>query len=311
MMKRKIYAVGETVYDIIFKNAKPVDAKPGGALLNTAVSLGRLGTDVWLIGDIADDVVGEITLDFLEKNNVKTDYIYHYDDAKSRLALAFLNDDNNAKYSFYKIRTNSAAKLIFPEPHENDIILFGSYYGMKHEIREDLVAFLTKARQTGAIIVYDPNFRAAHRSMLNEVMPMIQENMKLSHIIKGSDEDFLYIFGKDNAPGTYKIVSEITDAALIYTANRHGVWLNTKNYSDHYDALAIDPVSTIGAGDTFMAGVGYSLVKNKLFFDDAEKISKEYWDKIIKTSIEFSGHVCMHYDNYVSTELAEKYKINN
>ena len=306
---RKLYAVGETVYDIIFKNGKPVDAKPGGALLNTAVSLGRLGADVWLIGDIADDAVGEITLDFLQKNNVKTEFIYHYDDAKSRLALAFLDDDNNAKYSFYKIRTTSEAKLIFPEPSENDIILFGSYYGMKFEIREGLVAFLKKAREVGAIIVYDPNFRAAHRNILNEVMPLIRENMKLAHIIKGSDEDFLYIFGKDNAPGTYKIVSEITDAALIYTANRHGVWLNTKNYSRHYDALAIDPVSTIGAGDTFMAGVGYSLVQNKLFFDDSDKISREYWDKIIKTSIEFSGQVCMQYDNYVSLELAEKYKI--
>jgi fructokinase len=145
--------------------------------------------------------------------------------------------------------------------------------------------------------------------MLKDVLPMIHENMKLAHIIKGSDEDFLYIFGKDNAPGTYNLVKEITDAALIYTANRHGVWLNTKMYSKHYDALAIDPVSTIGAGDTFMAGVGYSIVKHKLFFDDPDKISSEYWDKIIRTSIEFSGHVCMHYDNYVSLELAETHKL--
>lgn len=306
---RKVYAVGETVYDIIFKNQKPVDAKPGGALLNTAISLGRLGIDIWLIGDIADDVVGDIILETLNKNNVNTDYMFKYDDAKSRLALAFLDDDNNAKYSFYKIRKSGAVKLIFPEPKKDDIILFGSFYGMKSEIREDLVAFLQKARDVGSIIVYDPNFRAAHRNMLDSVFDMIKENMKFSHIIKGSDEDFYYIFGKDNAPGAYKFVKEITDGALIYTANRHGVWLNTENYEEHYNALAIDPISTIGAGDTFLAGVAYSLIKNKLFFDDAAKMSREYWDKIITTSIQMSGHVCMSYDNYVEPEFAAKYKL--
>jgi fructokinase len=304
---RKIYCVGETVYDIIFKNGKIVDGKPGGALLNTSVSLGRLGTSVYLVGDLADDKIGDITLDFLNENNVNTEYIFRYNDAKSRLALAFLNDENTPSYSFYKIRKTGEAQLIFPEPNENDIVLFGSFYGMKTEIRQGLVEFLIEARKKGAIIVYDPNFRTAHKSMLTEVMPMIEENMRLSHIIKGSDEDFLNIFGKDNAPGTYKIVKELTDASLIYTANRHGVWLSTKNYHNHFDALPIEPVSTVGAGDTFMAGVAYSIVKHKLIFDNPDKISREYWDKIITTSIEFSGHVCMEYDNYVMPDFALKY----
>jgi len=305
---RNIYAVGESVFDIIFKNKRPVDGKPGGALLNTSVSLGRLGLDVYLIGDLADDVIGDYTLEFLVENGVKTDLVYRYTDAKSRLALAFLDDDNNAKYSFYKIRKTGEAILTFPEPKKDDIVLFGSFYGMKFEIRKELVAFLTKAREVGSIIVYDPNFRAAHKDMLLEVMPLIKENMKLAHIIKGSDEDFLHIFGKDNAPGTYKKVKELTDAALIYTANRHGVWLYSGSFESHYDALAIEPVSTIGAGDTFMAGVGYSIVKNKLYFEDPAMISKEYWDKIIRTSIEFSGHVCMQYDNYVTKDFAKNYK---
>ncbi len=306
---RKIYAVGETIYDIIFKNGKPIDAKPGGALLNTSVSLGRLGLDISLIGDVADDAVGEIIAHFLTENNVATDSMYRYTDAKSRLALAFLDNDNNAKYSFYKIRKTGSAKLSFPTPKKDDLILFGSFYGMKSEIREDLVAFLKQARAVGAIIIYDPNFRAAHKDVLPEVIEMIKENMELSHIIKGSDEDFLHIFGKDNAPGTYKKIKEITNAALIYTANRHGVWLNTGSYEEHYNALAIEPVSTIGAGDTFMAGIAYSIIKNNLFFDDADKISRQFWDKMITTSIEFSGHVCMVYDNYVTQKFADKVKL--
>lgn len=304
---RNIYTIGETVFDIIFKNNRPVDAKPGGALLNTSVSLGRLNTNVCLVGDLANDKVGEIIVDFLKENNVNTDFIFRYDDSRSRLALAFLDKNNNAEYSFYKIRKKGKAQLTFPEIKKDDIVLFGSFYGIKPEIRPELVEFLKTAKQNGAVIIYDPNFRAAHKNTINEVKDMIFENMKLSHIIKGSDEDFLHIFGKDNAPGTWQKIKEITDAALIYTANRHGVWLYTENFNKHYDALAIEPVSTIGAGDTFMAGTAFSIIKNNLFFDNADKISQNYWDKIIKTSIEFSGHVCMIYDNYVSKEFAEKY----
>ncbi len=306
---RKVYTIGETIYDIIFKDEKPVDAKPGGALLNTSVSLGRLGIDVSLVGDLADDIIGKYILKFLNRNGVNTDMIYTYTDARSRLALAFLDADNNAEYSFYKIRKQGVAKLNYPEVKRDDVILFGSFYAIKPEIHDELMNFIKYARDKGAIIVYDPNFRAAHRDELNELKPLIEQNMALSHIVKGSDEDFLHIFGTDNAPGSYEKVSELTDAALIYTANRHGVWLHTKTYSDHFDALAIQPVSTIGAGDTFMAGIGYSIITNDLRVETAHDIPNALWDKIIRTSIQFSGHVCMHYDNYVSVDFADDYRM--
>ena len=44
---RRIFAIGETVFDIIFKDGKPITSTPGGSLLNTAVTLGRLGLDVY------------------------------------------------------------------------------------------------------------------------------------------------------------------------------------------------------------------------------------------------------------------------
>ena len=67
---RKIYTVGEAIYDIIFVNRKPIDAKVGGAMINTSVSLGRLGLPIHYIGDTANDVVGDIMVDFLKENHV-------------------------------------------------------------------------------------------------------------------------------------------------------------------------------------------------------------------------------------------------
>src|ERR1035437_6824051 len=99
---RKVYTIGETVLDIVFKNLQPVAAKAGGSMLNTAVSLGRLGLPVHFISEYGIDTVGEIIDGFLNSNSVATQYVYHYADGKSALALAFLDEKNNANYSFYK-----------------------------------------------------------------------------------------------------------------------------------------------------------------------------------------------------------------
>lgn len=305
---RNVYTVGETVFDIIFKNELPVEAKPGGALVNTSVSLGRLGMNVSLVGDFANDPVGDIIERFLIRNNVSTKYITRYSNAKSRLLLAFLDDENNPDYSFYKIRKNGKAQLTYPKVKKDDIIYFGSFYSIKEEIRPELVEFLKEARKQKAIIVYDPNFRAAHLEMLNEVYPFIKENLKFADIIKGSDEDFENIYKTTTAEETHEKVRPLTNAHLVYTANRRGVHLFSSTHQGHYPARKIHPVSTVGAGDSFDAGMIYALLKNDIRHEDLDTISKEMWDRIIDTAIDFATEVCMSYKNYLPTEVAEKMK---
>ena len=86
---RKIIGIGETVFDIIFKNNQPLTARPGGSVYNALISLGRLGTQPIFISEIGDDKIGGIIKSFLLENNVETQYIYSYDRGKTPLALAF------------------------------------------------------------------------------------------------------------------------------------------------------------------------------------------------------------------------------
>ncbi|NVO04130.1 MAG: carbohydrate kinase, partial [Bacteroidetes bacterium] len=243
-----IYTIGETVYDIIFKNNIPIDAKAGGAMLNTSVSLGRLNIPVALIGDYANDKVGEIIESFLIENGVNTQYITKYPVGKTRLALAFLDDENNAEYSFYKLAINDNCKLSFPKVTKNDYILFGSFYAIKKEIRNELFEFLSHAKNNGAIIIYDPNFRTSHLDILEEVIPMIQENIAISNIVKGSDEDFLNIFQLTNENEIYNKIKDFGCENLILTKNKLGVSLFTPALQKNFKTPAIIPISTIGAG---------------------------------------------------------------
>jgi fructokinase len=187
---RKIYTIGETLYDIIFQNNRPIASKPGGAMLNTAVTLGRLRLPVNLISEYSVDPVGEKIETFLEENHVQTDYIYKYHDGQTAIALAFLDKDNNASYTFYKLYPAERLNIRIPEFKKDDILIFGSLFALNSDVRDKLLDLLQKAREQGAIILYDPNFRSPHQEELPSLKPVILQNMSFADIVRGSDEDF-------------------------------------------------------------------------------------------------------------------------
>lgn len=68
---RTVYCMGETVMDILFRGSTPIVANAGGSALNSAVSLGRAGTNVEFIGEVGNDSTGTHILDFLNANHVE------------------------------------------------------------------------------------------------------------------------------------------------------------------------------------------------------------------------------------------------
>jgi len=305
---RNIYTIGETVLDILFKNQLPFTAKAGGACLNSAVTLGRLKLPVHFIGEYGLDEVGNIIDNFLKANNVSTRYVYRYYDGKSTLALAFLNENNDASYDFYKIYPENRLDLQFPVLHEDDIVLFGSIYAVTLEVRKKLMEFINQARLKNAIVIYDPNFRKQHLHELPKLRPLILENMSYADIVRGSNEDFSFILGADNADEAYaEIAGQCKN--LLYTANKTGVYVRTAELKLTLPVKSIEPVSTIGAGDNFNAGVVYSLFKHNIGHKDIESMDATLWANIVSTAVEFATHVCMNYDNYISEEFAGEYRL--
>ena len=167
-----------------------------------------------------------------------------------------------------------------------------------------MAAFLTKARENGALLLYDPNFRKAHLSQLPTVKPFIDENIRLAHITKGSDEDFHYILDTSDVSKIHRYAETNGCRHLIYTANRNGAWLFSGDGTTHFPALKIKPVSTVGAGDSFNAGMLYALHRLKVNAETVETLSGDDWAFIIQQAIRFASEVCVRYDNYISPEFA-------
>jgi fructokinase len=304
---RKVYTIGETVLDILFRENQPFAAKAGGACLNSAISLGRLGTPVDFIGEYGLDEVGNFIDRFLKENNVSTEYVYRYFDGKSSLALAFLNEKNDASYDFYKIYPKKRFRIRFPEIQADDIILFGSFYAITLEVREVMIKFIQEANKKKAIVMYDPNFRKQNLHDLPKLKPMILENISYSNIVRGSNEDFSFVFGTRNADDTYELLKEKCPI-ILYTASTKGVFLRTPKVKEQFNIKSIVPLSTIGAGDNFNAGIVYSLLRNEIGLKALNNLSLNDWEPIINTAISFATHVCMSYDNYIDTDFVNSFK---
>lgn len=305
---RKIYTIGETVLDIVFKNDIPVTAKAGGSMLNTAVSLGRMGLPIHFISEYGTDEAGQIINDFLAANGTDTQHVYKYSDGKSALALAFLDEKNNARYSFYKAYPPERLKINFPEINKDDILMFGSFYGVTSEIREILRSFLKEAQKRQAIIIYDPNFRKSHLFELDKLRPAILENLAFADIVRCSDEDVNMIFNTHNCEEAFAAISPYC-TIMIYTSGPKDVTLRTKVLSQHYPVEQITPLSTIGAGDSFNAGLISGLFNNDITREELTSLTPKTWQKLIEQGIAFSTAVCQVYENYIPLEFAKT--INN
>jgi fructokinase len=306
---RKIYGIGETVFDIIFKNEQPQAAKAGGAMLNSTVSLGRIGLPVSFISEYAGDNVGKIIDNFLSENGVGTGYVDHYKDGKTKLALAFLNERNDASYTFYQDYPEKRLSIDLPVINKDDIILCGSIYSITCEIRKKFMNLITKSKENDAIVIYDPNFRPSHSSDLETLMPMIIENMQAAKLVRGSNEDFKNIFGANTPDEAWNAVRKYCNC-LVYTANSEGVYVRTISYSGKFGVKAIKPISTIGAGDNFNAGMMAAIFLNQITSDQLDKMEEEKWSKVISMGVDFATNVCLSYENYISLEFAEELKNN-
>jgi fructokinase len=303
-----IYAIGETLLDIIFRNGQPVSATPGGSMLNTAVSLGRLGIPVSFVSDYGNDEVGHMIDKFLTSNQVDISHVRRYENHKSGLALAFLNESSDASYEFYKDFPEKRLEDLKIPFRRGDFLLFGSFFALTTEVRKPLLRVLNDAREAGVIIMYDPNFRKPHLRELDVLRPLIMENIRYADLVRGSDEDFELIFGVSSASQAWKIVEKEGCRGLYYTANRNGVDIISDGISIHLRVPGLSPVSTIGAGDNFNAGILYTLMKKLVTRDELQHLPELTWRRTGENAIAFSSDVCMHYENYISFSFADEMK---
>jgi len=304
---RKVIGIGETVLDIIFRDSQPVSALPGGSTFNAIISLARSGVTTRFISETGNDHVGSIITSFLEQNGCPATSVSIYPDSKSPLSLAFLNEQNDADYVFYKDHPNDRLDFVMPDIQADDIVLFGSYYALNPVIRKQVYEFLAFAREQGAILYYDVNFRAAHQSEVVRLRSNLLENFELADIVRGSSEDFEVLFRKTDAAAIYRSEIMFYTHRFIYTRAAEQIEVfSDGGFHKQYPVAPVQTVSTVGAGDNFNAGLLFGLIRDGITRQQLEQgLSEQQWDRLIASGQAFSAEVCASLQNYVSPAFGD------
>ena len=308
---RKVIGIGETVLDIIFKDDEPVSAVPGGSVFNALISLGRAGVNAALISETGNDHIGKKIIRFMESNGIDSSNVNVYAESKSPLSLAFLNEKNDAEYIFYKDHPHDQLDFIYPDIQPDDIVMFGSFYAINPVIRPQVAGLLEYAKNHGAILYYDVNFRASHSNEVMKITPNLLDNLEMADVVRGSNEDFSILFKHNDADSVYRTDISFYCHNFIYTQGSEPVEVRAEGgVNCQYPVGNTQTVSTIGAGDNFNAGFVYGLIKYGITKDDIQRgLTREQWDKLVECAQMFSCECCKNINNYISKEFGEKLKI--
>lgn len=308
---RKVIGIGETVLDIIFKNGKPIEAVPGGSSFNALISLGRAGVNASFISEAGNDRIGEYVIQFLRDNGVNADDVSIFPDSKSPISLAFLDEQNNPDYIFYKDHPHDQLEFSMPDVQRDDIVLFGSFFALNPVVRPQVAGFLEYAKERGAILYYDVNYRSSHRDDIMKITPNLIENLEMADFVRGSDVDFDVLYKKADPDKVYNAEISFYCKKFICTRGAEPVEVRGENgFKKSYPAIKTNTVSTIGAGDNFNAGFVFGMMQQGIVRDDIERgLTEKQWDALLQSAQLFSSECCKDIYNYVSKEFGKSVQL--
>lgn len=300
---KQVLAFGEALLDLVYRGNHFIGSCPGGSVVNTCISLGRCGMPVQLMTETGEDEYGHHIRGFLSDNHISIDHSVVYPGRKTASSHALLDDKGNATYTFQKDYPEKRFSTQLPGLDENTILLFGSFSSLEASLQQVLHGLLGRAVTGNSLIFYDPNIRQHKLDPHTESYAWLKRNLAMAHIIRGSDEDFMQVFGTDSITQVWQGIQPSVCKLLIITRGSKGVeaFNGIRNFQlPVYGASESTLiVSTIGAGDAFNAGIIAAICKNPEVIGDDKSIRPEFVEKVLSVGLQFSAEVCSSIENFV------------
>jgi fructokinase len=285
MAKPEIICLGEALIDIaplekglsIVANGK-MQLAAGGAPANVAVGLARLGTASGFMGCLGDDFFGHYLRDVLNENGVDTATLYLTKAANTGLAFISWDARGDAEYLFY--RSPSADTVFAPEQIQPDafegvkVLQIGSLLLATEPSGAATFRALELARKSGALISYDLNLRLSFWESPEIAREKISKPLEYASIVKLNRGELAFLTGEDDpAAGVAKLWRD-NFRLVVVTLDTEGCYFHTATKNGKVGAYKVTPVDTVGAGDSFLAGLLHSLNRAGFRFED-ESIIRE------------------------------------
>jgi len=229
---------------------------PGGAVFNTAVALGRLGVPAGFLSGLSTDVFGQMLAAALDASGVDTALCVR---SARPTALAFVTlEDGRARYAFHDEMT--AGRMIraadLPAvPQTAEALFFGGISLMVEPCGGAYQALMEREAGSGRVMMLDPNVRPSFIADEAVYRARIARMVALADIVKLSDEDLRWLEGPRGITGGAEAVLAQGPKVVFVTEGAAGAHAFTAARSVFVPARRVEVVDTVGAGDTFNAGV--------------------------------------------------------
>ncbi|WP_395051244.1 carbohydrate kinase [Flavobacterium sp.] len=261
-MKTNIVCFGEVLYDVF-----PTHRKIGGAPLNVALRLASLGINAQIISRVGNDQIGKELVAFIQSNNVPTDTIQIDETYLTGEVLVQLDKKGSATYTInYPVAWDEIE--VTPEAKKavknSDALVFGSLVCRDEISYKTLLSFLKIAKYK----IFDVNLRAPFYTK-----ELLINLMLKSDFIKFNDDELYEISEYFNSPfhsleqNILFIAEQTKVKSICVTKGNHGAVLYYKGKMYYNSGYKIDVADTVGAGDSFLAG----LLSKLLTSDEPQK----------------------------------------
>jgi fructokinase len=267
----KVLCIGEALIDMICtdRGSRLADGqnflkKAGGAPANVAAAIAALGGRVDMAAKVGKDPFGQHLIDLMSEMGVNTKWVIQDPNAFTTFAFVSLMEDGERDFYFNRGADGqlSMTDLAGLNLKEYDIVHFGSATGfLPGPLQSTYIDLLNKAKEAGALISFDPNYR--HLLFPNNTESFITQSwnyIQACDFFKLSDEEALLITGLDTVDAAAVALRTKTSAVFAITLGKEGTLLSTSNGSEIISSIPITAIDATGAGDAFVGAVLYQLL---------------------------------------------------
>lgn len=260
-MSDVIVVIGEALTDCVNSTGGEVMTEvPGGSPLNVAIGLGRLGQSVLLATRCGKDARGLAIVEHVRNSSV--DLIPAATGLPwTSTAMAMLAEDGSASYEF-DLRWDLETQMV-PEGDYLHVHT-GSIGATLAPGASAVVEIIRRERARGASVSYDPNARPRIMGEADQVRGQMEDLIRLSDVVKASDEDIAWLYPGASISQVVSRWQTMGPGLVLVTKGASGVSAHTPGVSVELPTHASTVVDTIGAGDSFMAGLLAGLADKNL-----------------------------------------------
>ncbi|MDZ4392641.1 carbohydrate kinase [Cypionkella sp.] len=255
-----ILSCGEALIDMLPRISTLGEASfapyAGGAVFNTAMALGRLGAPSGFFSGVSNDMLGEILADTLATSGVDTSLCARSDRPTTVAFVKLVN--GQATYAFYDEGTAGRMLALSDLPvlgDEVEVVFVGGISLVNDPAASTYEAL--QAREAPLrVTMIDPNIRPGFIAGKEaEYRARIERMVARADIVKLSDEDLHWLEGEGDLVGLARGILAKGPKVVFITEGAAGARAVTATQDRFVAAQKVVVVDTVGAGDTFNAGV--------------------------------------------------------